>query len=334
MPVGEPEAAPVGAVGTRLDGGQRAGREELEHRGRVEGAPAREAEPDGLARGAVTCRPPPEGRSGGTGAQPARGVGEDLAHRLVALAHAGESGGERDLRDREVGRLQQDAGGLAALGAGQGQRPGSHLGGDEAIELAGAVPETAGQTFDALAVHDAVTDEAHGPRHHVGPHVPLGRAGRGVGPAAQAGPEAGLLGGGRGGVEAHVLALGRAGRATGPAVDPGGRDGAEEPAVEAGVFALRGLVAAFRVLDHAPSLARRRDIYWRKSDITVYPLLEPASRGGRRPRTGFGGEPEPAGRRSAVLGFSAFSDSAPRRAPGAGASPRHPRHARAPRSTS
>ena len=74
----------------------------------------------------------------------------------------------------QVGRLQQHAGRLAALGPGQGQRPGAHLGGDEAVELAGAVAEAAGQTLDALAVDDAVTDEAHGPRHDVGSHVPLG----------------------------------------------------------------------------------------------------------------------------------------------------------------
>ena len=182
--------------------------------------------------------------------QPARRVGEGLAHGVVALAHAGEAGGEGDVGDGEVGRLEQDARRLAALGPGQGERAGAHLGGDEAVELAGAVAEPAGQALDALAVDDAVADQPHGAGHDVGPDVPLGRARRGVGPAAQAGPEAGLLGGRRGGVEAHVLALGRAGRAAGAAVDPGRGDGAEELAVEAGVLALRRLVAAVRVLDH------------------------------------------------------------------------------------
>ena len=219
--------------------------------------------------GAASCRracPAPFGRPR---PQPAWRVSEDLADGLVALAHAGEAGGEGDLRDRQVRRLEQDACGLAALRPGQGQRTGADLGGDEAVELAGAVAETAGQTLDAFAVDDAVADEPHGPGHDVGPDVPLGRARGGVGPAAQAGPESGLLGRGGRRVEAHVLPLRGAGRAAGPAVDPGRGHGAEEPAVEAGVLALRRLVAAVRVLDHGSSVARGCDIYWRKSDIAV-----------------------------------------------------------------
>ena len=169
---------------------------------------------------------------------------------VVALAHAGEARGEGHVSDREVGCLEQDAGRLAALGPGQRQWPRADLGGDEPVQLAGAVAEAVGQALDALTVDDTVADEAHGPSDGVGPDVPFGRARRGVGPAAEAGAEPGLLGGRRSGVEAHVLPLGRARRAARAAVDPGGGDGAEELAVEAGVLALRRLVAAVRVLNH------------------------------------------------------------------------------------
>ena len=182
--------------------------------------------------------------------QPGGRVGKDLAHRVVALAHAGEPGGEGDVCHREVGRLQQDARRLAALRPGECERPRTDLSGDEPVQLARAVGEASRQSLDALAVHDAVADEAHRACHDVGVDVPLRRTGGGVGAAAQAGAEAGLLGGRGRRVEADVLTLGRACRAAGPAVDPRRGDGAEEPSVEAGIPAQRGLVAAVRVLDH------------------------------------------------------------------------------------
>ena len=62
---------------------------------------------------------------------------------------------------------------------------------------------------------------------------------------------------------------GRGGRAAGPAVDPGRRDGGEEPAVEAGVTALHGPVAAVEVeLEHHDErMAPRRGRCSRVSDI-------------------------------------------------------------------
>ena len=249
VPVGKPQAARVGGTVERLDAGECAQPEEVEHRGGVEGLAAGEAEPDGLRCGLLLVAPA-QRRTRGARPQPTRRVGERLADGVVALAHAGEAGGEGHVGDGEIGRLEQDARRLAALRPCQGERTGAHLGGDEAVQLAGAVAETGGQALDALAVDDAVADQAHGPGDDIGPDVPLGRARRGVGSAAQAGAEAGLLRGGRSGVEAHVLALGSAGRAARAAVDPGGGDGAEELAVEAGVLALRRLVAAVRVLDH------------------------------------------------------------------------------------
>ena len=74
---------------------------------------------------------------------------------------------------REIGGLEQHPRRLAALGPGQGQWPGAHFGGEETVELAGAVAEPAGQTFDAVAVDDAVANEPHGAGDDVGPDVPL-----------------------------------------------------------------------------------------------------------------------------------------------------------------
>ena len=183
VPMGQAQAARVRAPLELLDSGQGPQPEELEYRGRVEGPPAGEAESNGLG-GWFPAGPCSLCSARRPGAQPARSVGERLAHGVVALAHAGEARGEGHVSDREVGRLEQDAGRLAALGPGQRQWPGADLGGDEAVQLAGAVAEAVGQALDALAVDDAVADEAHGPCDGVGPDVPFGRARRGVGPAA------------------------------------------------------------------------------------------------------------------------------------------------------
>ena len=204
-----------------------------------------------------------------TRAQTARRVGEDLANGVVALPDAGEARRERNVGNRQIRRLEQDPGRLAALGARQRERTTAHLCRDQAVELARAVAQPLGQPLDAFAVDDPVADQAHGACDDVRSVVPFGRTGCGVGPAAQTGPEPRLLRGGRRGVEPHVLPLGGARRTTGPAVDPRRRHAAEEPPVEAGILALGRLVAAIRVLDHGDSLTRGSHRYWRESDIAV-----------------------------------------------------------------
>ncbi len=149
-----------------------------------------------------------------------------------------------------AGRLEQDACRLSPLGPGDRQRSGAHLGRDDTVQLANAVAQAAGESLHPLTVDRSISDESHGAGDHVGPHIPLRRAGGGVGPAAQAGSKSGLLCRGGGGVEAHVLPLGCAGGAAGAAVDAGRGDADEEDAVEAGIFTLRRLIAAFRILDH------------------------------------------------------------------------------------
>ena len=118
-----------------------------------------------LARGLRPCA--------GPGAQPTRRVGERLAYRVVALADAGEAGGEGHVRHGEVGGLQQDSRRLAALCPGQGERPRPDFRRSEAVELPGAVAQPARQSLDALPVDHAVADQPHGAGHDIGPDVPL-----------------------------------------------------------------------------------------------------------------------------------------------------------------
>ena len=63
---------------------------------------------------------------------------------------------------------------MGALGAGDGERPGAELVGHDAVEVALAVAEAAGEARHALAVDDAVGHEAHGAGHDVTADVPSG----------------------------------------------------------------------------------------------------------------------------------------------------------------
>jgi len=173
-------------------------------------------------------------------------------HGRVELPDAGESGREGDLRQRQRGRLGENAGRLGPLGPGDGERAGAEFGGDQAAHLPLLVAEAIGQPFDAMPVDDAVGDEPHGASHHVGPDVPFRRAGGGVRAAPFAGAETALLGRGGAAVEPHVLTFRRDRRAGRAAVDAGRGHGGEEHAVEAGVLADRRLIALFVVEGRHP----------------------------------------------------------------------------------
>ncbi|MDQ0717337.1 hypothetical protein QFZ55_006789 [Streptomyces luteogriseus] len=241
--VREAQGAAVGAVAPLLHAGYgRRGEVAEEVVGVERGA---ERQPQGEHAWGARALP-----SGGAGAQLARGQREDLADRVVEGADRGEAGGEGDLRHGQGGRLDEQPGRLGALGAGEREGARAQLGEELALDLPGAVAEPAGEAGHSLAVHDAVGDQPHGAGHEVGALVPLRGAGAGVGPAALAGPEPGLLTGRRAGVEDHVLRLGRHHRAAGTAVDAGGQDGREEPAVEACVLGPDGAYAALGVGVH------------------------------------------------------------------------------------
>ena len=109
---------------------------------------------------------------------------------------------ERDVGDRQVGGLEQHARGLRALGAGQRERPGADLGDQRAVHLPLGVAEPPRQAGHAVAIDDAVADQAQRPADEIAAHVPLRRAGRGVRTAPLAGAVAGALRRGRARVEA------------------------------------------------------------------------------------------------------------------------------------
>ena len=202
------------------------------------------------AGGPAPLRPPPDlcGRHG-----------KDGAHGVVELPQAGKAGREGDVVEGHLGGLDQQAGGLGALGPRQIERSSAELIEQHSPQVARAVSEPPGEAFDAFAVDDAVGDQAHGAPGGVGAQVPLRRAGHRVGAAAQAGAKAGALGGRRRGEEAHVFALRRARGAARPAVDAGRRDAHEEPAVEARVVALHGAVAGVGIGQHDGDCTRRAE---------------------------------------------------------------------------
>ena len=130
-----------------------------------------------------------------------------------------------------------------ALGAGDGERARAELVADDPVQVALAVgsrlasPPTPSRSTTPSATRRialATTSLAN---------VPLGRAGRRVGPAALARPVAVVVGGGRGREELDVVPLRGHRRAARPAVDAGGAHGGEEHAVEAGVATADGPVA-------------------------------------------------------------------------------------------
>lgn len=269
--VGQAQRATVGAVTPLLDPGDGGRGEVPEEVVGVQRGPERQPQTD---------RPGDPGRgvpaaAGLDGPLPqlARGQGEDLADRVVEGPDGGEPGGEGHVAHRELGGLDEQSGGLGALGPGQGERTGPELGVQLPLDLAGRVAQPGGQARHALAVHHAVLDQPHRARDGVGAGVPLGRTGTCVGPAPLAGPEPGLLAGGGAGQEGHVLDLRRHGGAAGAAVDPGGQDGGEEPAVEAGVLRLHGPYAALGVGVHGSRIRCRGTAGWRFSDIKAIRVL-------------------------------------------------------------
>jgi hypothetical protein len=225
-----------------LDTGQRPGGQESEQRRRVQRRPVGEPQIDRPGAGLLGRPAIPQG---------ARRLRVHLENGVVELPHAAETRRERDLRQTQVGGLDQDPGGLRALRPGQRQRTGAQFGGEHPVQVALGVAELAGQAGHAVPVHHAVADQAHRPAHHIGPDVPFGRSRRGVRPAPAAGPEPATLGGGRAGIEGDVLRFRRAGRAGRPAVDTGGPHSRVEPAVEPLVTAVHRPVAPLEIQLHA-----------------------------------------------------------------------------------
>ncbi len=251
--VGEQRAVEV----DDLDAVDGARREEREHAARVERLAQGKGEVE-RGGGAAVVRGGPGGSGGGRAArvtgrrrpvgpgptpQLARRRVEDLGDRVVELAHAPETGGERDVGEPQVRPREQRPRRLGAQRAGERDRAGAELRDEHAVHVPGRVPEAGGEAVDALAVHDAVRDEPHGPGRQVVPEVPARRARHRLREAALARAVAGLVGGGRGEVEGDVLGLRGPRRARRPGVDAGAAHGGDELPVEAAVARRDGAVA-------------------------------------------------------------------------------------------
>ena len=223
---------------------------------------------------------------------------ELAAHDVVELADAREAGRERDVGERQRRLLDQQPRGLRATAHREVQRPGADLGDERAVQVALADVQRAREAGDPAVVDRAVGDEPQRARREVAAVVPVPRAGRRVGTAATAGPEAGADRRRGRGEEADVRRLRRLRRAHRTAVDPGARDAEPDPAVEAPVTRRQGGVGrvdveARRCRDGPARLGRRRH-----AEQSASPLARPAG-GNRTPRTGEvhvagPGVPEPA----------------------------------------
>jgi len=205
----------------------------------------------------------------GAFAQCRRRAFEHRTYGVVELTDAGKPGGEGDVAERQVGGLDQHAGGLRSLRAGQRQWAGADLGLQKPLQLAGGVTEASRKAADALSVHRAVGDQAHRPRDDVTANVPFRRSRRRVGTAPLTGPEPRALSGRRGRIEPNVTSKRRPHGAAGPAVNPGRQPRSDEPAVEPGVLGLDRPVAAFEIVVHASTVTPTHRQNWRKTDMIV-----------------------------------------------------------------
>ena len=187
-------------------------------------------------RGRERRRRPPEP------SQRARRAVVGLQERVVEAAQAAEARRERDLGHGQVGLVDQPLREVEAAGLRHGERRGADVGDEEAVEVARADAEPGGERVDRALVERALVDERERAPHDGRGAEPGRGAGRGLGPAAQARPEAGLARRRRGREVAHVRVAGTRRRAHRPAVDAGRGDADEETPVEAGIARAAGAV--------------------------------------------------------------------------------------------
>ena len=142
---------------------------------------------------------------------------------MVEAAQASVAGSVRDLRHGKHGLVEQPLGEMkpARLRDGDGRR--ADVTQEQAVKVTRSYADARSQLFDDSFVQRAVVNEPQRTADDRGGAEPRGRAGRRLGPAAQAGPEAGSRGGGGGRVVADVRALAGRRWADRAAIDAGRR---------------------------------------------------------------------------------------------------------------
>ena len=82
-------------------------------------------------------------------AQVGRCGGEHRPDGVVELPDAGEPRRECHVGEAEIGRLDEHAGGVRSLGAGQGEWTGAHLAEQQAVEMSLAEAQTTSEATTA-----------------------------------------------------------------------------------------------------------------------------------------------------------------------------------------
>jgi hypothetical protein len=127
----------------------------------------------------------------------------------------------------------------------------------EAPELPLAYPQTIGQGVNTALVQSSELDQRECPGHRARCAPPGPRVRNRLRPTPKAGAKPRLLGGGRRGIEGHVLRPRRPGWTDRTAVDACRLHGGEEPPVEASIAQLECAVARVVIEIHAEILAGR-----------------------------------------------------------------------------
>src|SRR5262249_35177110 len=203
--------------------------------------------------------------------RPAPQLGRRARERALDVAveapAAAEAGHERHLAAVERGLVEELLREVDAAGEGDGERRRARVREEEPPEVARGDAEAAGQALHAVVVEGALSDEAQGAGDDARRAEPRGRAGRRLGPTAQAGTEPGGLRGGRAREVADVLVLGGTGRAHGPTIDPRGRHADEEAAVPPRVAGAARAIAGPAVELHGCELTKAGPPGWPETDL-------------------------------------------------------------------
>ena len=232
----ERDGAAVAILGDDLDPRDRAPAQEVQHRRPIVRRVIAQQQRDLAAR-------PGRHVFGARAPQCARRAAEQRLKRLVEAADAAEAGGEGDLGHRQLGLVDELLGQQHAAGLRDGDRRGAEMLLEQPPQMALADAEPLGESIERRLVERAELDQRQRARHGVGGAAPGAEIGRGLGPAAQAGAEAGFLCRGGGRKEGHILFARRARRADRPAIDAGRLHAGEEPAVEARIALRDGAIA-------------------------------------------------------------------------------------------